>query len=460
MELNETQQLIFKKYQEGQNIFVTGPGGSGKSFLIKKIYEDALHQGKYVQVCALTGCASQLLNCRATTVHSWAGIGLGKGTMESNFKKIIKNKTKYANWKQIQVLIIDEISMMSLELFELLDYLGKMVKRNGRPFGGIQVIFCGDFYQLPPVNTDDDTSASQFCFESEVWNKTFSRENHVILTTIFRQKDEAFCKILNQIREGKIKKSSLDILNQQVNKPMPPGLIITPTKLFALRRHVDMINREELSKLNTEEKMFPIKNKYVLIIPNSSSSTYYDDPKEKEKEKEKEIRHTKENIQNEYQHLQTNLMLDENLTLKVGCQVMCTVNTEVNGLKLFNGSQGIITRFTNDLVAIPMVRFNHLPDEEVLVNYHSWQSEKINGVTVSQIPLILAWAITIHKSQGLTLDYAEMDLGSGIFECGQSYVALSRVKSLEGLFLKDFDISKIKIKKKVKEFYDSISSNI
>jgi ATP-dependent DNA helicase PIF1 len=168
---------------------------------------------------------------------------------------------------------------------------------------------------------------------------------------------------------------------------------------------------------------------------------------------------SREQIQTELLYLKGNLRCDEVVKLKIGSQVMCIVNIELdNGQTLCNGSQGIITRLSEQ--GLPIVKFGYSNGSslETVMGYHIWPSENIPGIGVSQLPLILAWALTIHKSQGATLDIAEIDAGSGIFECGQTYVALSRVKSLEGLYLTSFDASKIKVNRKVQEFYTSLSA--
>jgi len=162
-----------------------------------------------------------------------------------------------------------------------------------------------------------------------------------------------------------------------------------------------------------------------------------------------------EQIKTELEYLKGNLRCDENIQLKIGSQVMCIVNIELtNGEMLCNGSQGIVMRFSTMDKKQPVIRFNN--GYEMTMNYHIWPSETIPGVGVSQLPLILAWALTIHKSQGATLDIAEIDAGAGIFECGQTYVALSRVKSLEGLYLTSFDATRIRINKKVQQFYQDL----
>ena len=443
MEFSVEQQIAFNKYIQGQNIFITGPGGTGKSALIKYIKQNADSRCKRIQVCALTGCASVLLECKAKTLHSWSGIGLGKGTIEQLIKKVQKNKNYKALWKETDILVVDEVSMMSLKLFETLDAIGKSVRKDRRPYGGLQLVFSGDFYQLPPVGDKDDLDTSKFCFESEFWFTTFPKENHIQLQKIFRQNDPIYQNILNQVREGRLKRSTNDILLSQVDKPKDDALTIKPTKLFPTRNKVDSINTSEMDKLGGDEKEFKMK--------------YHGDLEMTAKERLQRTQVTPEQIKLELQYLKSNLRCDEIIKLKVGSQVMCIVNTELtNGEMLCNGSQGIVTRFSQE--GSPVIRFSRSNNSsnnsfEITMNYHIWPSETIPGVGVSQLPLILAWALTIHKAQGATLDVAEIDAGSSIFECGQTYVALSRVKSLEGLYLTSYDAKKIRINKKVQEFY-------
>ena len=177
------------------------------------------------------------------------------------------------------------------------------------------------------------------------------------------------------------------------------------------------------------------------------------------KERLQRTQFTPEQIKNELQYLKGNLRCDENIRLKIGSQVMCIVNIDLsNGEMLCNGSQGLVIRFSQD--GSPIIRFSKKDSGfDITMNCHIWPSETIPGVGVSQLPLILAWALTIHKAQGATLDVAEIDAGSNIFECGQTYVALSRVKSLEGLYLTSYDANKIRINKKVQEFYQGLNKN-
>lgn len=441
MQFSIEQQNAFDKYVAGDNIFVTGPGGTGKTALIKSIYKHAIHKGTRIYVCALTGCAAILLECKAKTVHSWAGIGLGKKSIEDTITRVMRNKFIKSVWLDTDVLVVDEVSMMSQQLFELLDAVGKAVRKNNEPFGGIQLVFSGDFYQLPPVGDQDQPETVRFCFESPLWFQTFHKRNHVVLHHIFRQTNEIYQSVLNQLREGRLKRSTNNLLIHLVeNPPDLSGYDVKPTKLFPTRAMVDYVNREEMNKLTGQAYEYEATDHTDIAMTAAESK--------------RQATFTREQIQAELAYLRGNLRVSTKFTLKVGAQVMCVVNmkSDVGDILLCNGSQGVIVNMSED--GYPEVQFHN--KVKMVMRPFTWASETIPGVGVSQVPLILAWALTIHKSQGCTLDLAEVDAGSGIFECGQTYVALSRVRSLEGLYLKSFDIERVRINKNVKKFYESL----
>ena len=457
--MSPEQILAFEKYKSGQNVFITGPGGTGKSALIREIYKYANQHGHNIQVCALTGCAAVMLECKAKTIHSWSGIGLANGDIGRIVDRVDKNFFKKKEWRKTRTLIVDEVSMMSKRLFDILDLVGKTARNcHSRPFGGIQLVFSGDFYQLPPVGVStEDPDNARFCFESESWFHTFPKSNHIQLKQIFRQNDPVYCQILNQVREGRITRRTDEILRSRIGVLLPDvsedGTPQTkPTILYATRARVDEINRLEMEKLtilDPDSPDYKYDLKYVTDLPLS--------------EKDKQIRssQSKERISSELASLKNSILCDDVVHLRVGSQVMCVVNMEESvttaATPICNGSQGVIVRMTDSMIQpLPVVRFNN--GLEMTVNPHTWMSDNIPGIGVSQIPLILSWAITIHKSQGATLERCIIDIGGGVFEAGQSYVALSRIKSLGGMSIMSYDVSRIMVNKRVKAFYGELDS--
>jgi ATP-dependent DNA helicase PIF1 len=405
---SKCQNEAFQSYCEKKNIFISGYAGTGKSYLINKIYSHAQENNKNIQITAMTGCAAILLK-NAKTLHSWASIGLGNAPIE----KLISNIKKYnkiENWTKIDILVIDEISMMSKDLFELINSIAQKIRKNKKPFGGIQLICSGDFHQLPPIE-------NEFCFESELWDSTF--DNQYVFKENFRQKgDIGYQKVLNEVREGTISPESCKLLLECTKKEIVDDL--KPTVLYPTKKYADQINQFELMTIDTEQYVY---NK--IYTPNVTFGPIKD-----ELEKQKG-------------------MFEDKLTLKIGCQVMCIANiSQEEGI--VNGSQGIITNFVD---GYPEVKFKNITR---VIQPYKWINEKYEDYSVSQIPLILSWAITIHKSQGITLDMCKLNIGGSVFEYGQAYVALSRLTSSEGLFITSLDISKIRANPKVIQFYKKL----
>lgn len=444
--LNDEQNLVFEKYKKGENVFLTGPGGTGKSFLIKTIVKHAEENENNIQVCALTGCASILLDCKAITLHRFAGIGLANKPISVILEELFKKKYKLKKWFKLKCLIIDEISMMSLKILLLLDAIAKKIyNKPNIPFGGLQLIFSGDFYQLPPVTSqDDEKEASMFCFEHPLWYELFPQENQIILKNIFRQNEEQFLKVLKYVRRGKITHSTKATLESRVfNKEQLEE--IRKTKVLTIinpyKKDSDLINAKCYKELGDVEK-------------NSYNIKFLKPSKKKEEAIEDQLHNlmlsSNASLKHDYEFLANNIMAEKSLELKVGTHVMCIANIDLNSEnQIANGSQGIVIGFN---MGLPLVKFNNI-ENPITIGYYVWNSETNKNVSVSQIPLIYAWGITIHKAQGVTLGEAIMDIGKNIFEYGQTYVALSRVKTLEGLYLTSFDFRKIVANPKVKKFY-------
>jgi ATP-dependent DNA helicase PIF1 len=455
--LSLEQNIALSKFKQGKNIFITGPGGTGKTKLISHFVEYTNLQRKNCQVCALTGCAAILLG-NAKTIHSWSGIKLAKESKEKVIASVLKNPRAVSKWKTVDVLIIDEVSMMSKKIFDIIEELGRIIRKNKNPFGGIQVIFSGDFYQLPPVGSIMEIETSQFCFESEKWYTVFTIENHIILKTIFRQKDPLYKKILMEIREGKLSEENIQILKKYINREKPVDY--DPIKLFAIRSKVDSINNEMFHKLEEKEyKIEFLKKTNCKTYMNCSSTnpmnmTFPDDVMDK-------CNHlSSAEIEYEINNLINNTPCIQLLSLKKGASVMCTVNYDMDQ-GICNGLQGKIidviesTNTKND--PIPVIQF--INGKIIQMQKHIWQSDEYPSIYISQYPICLSWALSIHKIQGTTLKQAEMDIGKSIFEYGQTYVALSRIESLDGLYLSAFFPQKIKTNPRVIQFYKDIIDN-
>ena len=433
--LTKKQSKILDLFGKGENIFITGPGGCGKSFIIDELVNIAICKNLNYAITATTGCAAILLGYEAKTINAWAGIGNAED-LDNIVEKLGAKTKQKKKWLDIDVLIIDEVSMLSKKIFELLDRIGKTFRIKDKPFGGIQVIFCGDFYQLPPVGKENT-----FCFESKLWSETFGK-NQIHLKRIFRQKDKPFQKILNQVREGVLTKNTCDILQSCVNKDKHICKS-NPVKLLPKINEVEYINNKRNNEIEGKSHEFD-----TLIYESHKNH--------------KLGRLIQEIEDTNFQKVLSKL--SKSVTLKVGSQVMSTVNkyeyTSDGNLLICNGSCGIVVGFEevreDGDIYLPIVEFDNEYTETIHFNTRQ-MSYGGKNYSYRYMPLILSWAMTIHKSQGASLETAEINIGSDIFECGQSYVALSRVKSLEGLYLTAFNFKNIRVNGKVKNFYENIS---
>jgi hypothetical protein len=380
-------------------------------------------------VAAMTGCAALLLGSKAKTLHSWAGIGLGRGTAEALATDILKSPYAKKRWKRADILIVDEISMMPPDLFEKLSQVGKRVRGGTLPWGGLQLILCGDFYQLPPVSKD--FAAGRFAFESPAW--AAAKLTPVLLSRIERQTDQAFQKLLNEARVGRLSEESIQTLKSRQGLNWRQQMI-RPTLLFSKNADVDTINQANLAAL--EKPIHTYEAKTVVERPEGDAHT--------------EIP-TGDLLERLVQRMDADSSYVPTLELCEGCQVMLVYNMAMEK-GLVNGSRGVVVGFRPD--GVPVVQFLH--GDPVGIEPIEWVSNDSAVLKRLQIPLRVAYAVTIHKSQGATLDCALVDIGSSTFECGQAYVALSRVRDLESLYVWNFQPARVRADPKVDAFYQSL----
>lgn len=419
-----------------KNIFLTGPAGSGKSFLIKHILEWAAVNGKKIAVTALTGCAALLLGPSAKTLHSWAGVGLGKESADELASRILKHPKSKRKWKNTELLIIDEISMMTPSFFEKLDAIGKRIRCSLKPWGGLQLIVCGDFFQLPPVDRgfsgiSGEVVVGRFAFESACWKSCLLLP--VVLTKIERQTDTAFQTLLNECRIGAPSVASIELMKSRQGLDWKKKLI-KPTLLFSRNADVDAINEKNIQALAKPIRSYAARTQVEAPADDPGLEVPFGEALERCVTK-----------------LDSDASYCATLELCLGAQVMLLVNKDV-GAGLVNGSRGVIVDFRYD--GAPIVQFLH--GDPVVIERQRWTSADCSAIHREQIPLRVAYAISIHKSQGATLDCALVDIGTTIFEYGQAYVALSRVRDLESLYIFNLDQRKIMAHPTVCSFYEHL----
>lgn len=415
------QAEAFDLMKIGKNIFLTGAPGSGKTYLLNKYVNYLKDHNVKIAVTASTGIAATHL--QGATIHSWSGIGIRDSLNEKDLDKIISSKLIKRNYKKAKTLIIDEISMLHKHQLDMVDTIARRILDPDKPFGGLQVILCGDFFQLPPVSSSfssvtngfqnelqmESQTKSQFAFEANSWaNGNF----HVCyLQEQHRQGNDPLLTILEDIRRGTTGEHTKIPLRTRYKKE-PEGTT-KATKLYSRNINVDDINERELKNIIAEEKIFNMQ-------------TYGFDTLVK--------------------GLKKSCLAKEQLKLKIGAEVMFIKNDIETG-RYVNGTRGIVNGFDKK-EGWPIIKT--YDNEIILAEPQEWKYEDdgIIRATIRQVPLRLAWAITIHKSQGMTLDAAEMDLGD-VFEPGMGYVALSRVRSLNGLKLMNLNELALQVNPKI-----------
>lgn len=402
-----TQATALSILKLGHTTFLTGAAGAGKSYALREYITYLRKHGVRYAVTASTGIASTHIG--GTTIHAWSGIGIKQQLTPYDLDAIEEKPALYKRWNETQVLIIDEISMLHASFVDMLDKVGKHIRRNEKPFGGLQVVFTGDFFQLPPVVKNNDTYENKdvFAFTSRAWKE--SKPVVCYLTDQYRQDDDTLTNILNAIRSGEVEEEHFLALQETFSKKHTEDHI----KLYTHNENVDEINRQAFSKLDGEVY------RYMMITKGKGQVLA---------------------------SLKNNCLADEILELKIGAKVICIKNDVER--KYVNGSMGKVVAFESDNA--PVVEL--ASGKRVTIKADTWRIEEDGKVRaeISQLPLKLAWAITVHKSQGMTLDRAEIDL-SRAFASGQGYVALSRLKSLDGLNLKGFNPQALSVAEEVRE---------
>ncbi len=386
------QEKALEILRSGHNVFLTGPAGSGKTFLLNKYIEELKENKVGLAITASTGIAATHIGGR--TIHSWSGIGIRDSLNSTELKALKKKPYLKKEFERVSVLIIDEISMLDAQRLDMIDKVCRAFKKNTLPFGGIQVIMSGDFFQLPPVSREQ--KKSEFAYKAQVWSKM----DLVIcyLTEQFRQNEEDISLVLKSIRSGLVTSEISNLLLSRINKKLHST--VKPIKLLTHNANVDVINKIELDKIDSEEHDFKM--------------TGSGDKKLQE-------------------YLTKNCLAPQNLVLKVGAQVMFVKNKFKDDKVIYvNGSMGEVVGFDGE--NFPIIQLTS--GTEVVAKPDVWTVDDDEAILakISQIPLRLAWAITIYKSQGMTLELAEIDL-SRAFNYGMGYVALSRLTKLKNLCL-------------------------
>ena len=456
--LVDSQAIAFSKIVASENLFLTGSAGTGKSEVVKEICRYWSTTGTRFKVCATTGIAALAIN--GQTFHSFMRTRPGDDDLSAlQIIKRMKDEKKYTffalDLKNLDAIIVDEVSMMSPDFFEKCSEILKLVRQNGSPFGGLQVLFTGDFFQLGPIGS------KKFLFESAEFTEMFSEK--IVLKKVFRQKDSQFIELLARVRVGELLDSDIELLKSRVGLNVSEHGI-EPTELWCTNKDVDTYNNAKLAQIKSEPRNY--KENFGIHGRSEKKQMFLDFFKK--------------------EHL-ANLILkgpeiqkdDAKVFSQMGAQVMLTSNLDPkNGL--VNGSRGVIVDFEYSQAPVdaefldlddddeykayvkdtlyPVVRFivNGKPLTKLVPLVKISKAFKDAKAYVWLMPLKLAWATTIHKSQGLSLDRVRISLDHTVFAEGQAYVALSRVRSIEGLSLVAFEAACIKANAKVKEFYSTI----
>jgi len=381
-----TQKDALKILKRGLPTYITGPAGSGKTHLLNQYIDWCEDENLEVAVTASTGIAATHIGGR--TIHSWSGMGIQDSMDEKELDELAQKEYLHKRYANTDVLIIDEVSMLSADQLDLLDQIARKLRRGNAPFGGLQVVMSGDLFQLPPIT---DRNSPQYITEAEVWQKADLAICY--LTDQFRQEDPEFESLLADIRAGNVTEGTKDTLKSRRHED--DGLTDI-TRLYTHNKDVDEINHDRLEQIDADLHVYDMRTK---------------------------------GAKKKTDQLKKGTLAPDKLKLKEGAQVMFVKNDPNDAF--VNGTRGEVTRFESGKPIIETT-----DGREVRPNRLRWSRSQIDGsdAHISQLPLRLAWAVTVHKSQGMTLDEAAIDLSKTFVE-GQGYVALSRLRTLSGLHL-------------------------
>nr|XP_020471803.1 ATP-dependent DNA helicase PIF1 [Monopterus albus] len=408
--LNKEQAAVLSAVLSGKNVFFTGSAGTGKSFLLKRIMGSLPPKSTFAT--ASTGVAA--CHIGGTTLHSFAGIGSGSAPLEQCIE-LAQRPRVLQHWTSCRHLIIDEISMVEAQFFDKLESVARSVRRSSEPFGGIQLIVCGDFLQLPPVSKGKEKAS--FCFQARSWRKVI--QLNMELTEVRRQTDKLFISLLQAVRVGRVTEEvTTKLIASAYHRIERDGILAT--RLCTHKDDVELTNEKKLQQLPGSARVFEALDSDPALVKTIDAHS----------------------------------PVSRLIQLKVGAQVMLTKNLDITQ-GLVNGARGVVVAFESGNTGLPRVRF--LCGVTEVLKPERWVFKAGGGIHLSrqQLPLKLAWAISIHKSQGMTLDCVEISLAR-VFESGQAYVALSRARSLEGLRVMDFDPRVVRVDPDVLLFYKKL----
>ncbi len=404
--LTTDQTQALRKLESTTNVFVTGAAGSGKSYLVKHF----LKGRKKLPILASTGSAAVLVGGR--TFHSFFGLGIMQGGIDATVERALKNKRLIKRLKKATTVIVDEVSMLSGQTLRTAETIARYTRENPDAWGGIRIIAGGDFAQLPPVNPHG--TAKDWAFTDITWSKSYFES--AVLTSVLRTKDKEYIEVLNFVRDGIVNSQVTDFLNSRLSNNQSD---FDGTVLFAHRETTEKYNLSQLENL--------LGQAVVIETIYSGDKKYLAD-------------------------IERNAPIPKALALKKGALVMIRLNDPQG--RWYNGTLGYVSQIGNLVIKVEL--FNGEIAEIEKTTFEILDADGKEIASATNFPINLAYAATIHKAQGLTLDKVNVDL-SQLWEPGQAYVALSRVKSSKGLFISSWKPSSIKADPLVAKFLHSLS---